>query len=122
MVGADSIFAEGYGRGSQKDDDNVNHLVGGLNSLIHFADQQWFSSMIHEEDTPQVLELLESLGVDTSKEFTINGTKCEVKDGRIREVGNTYVVPSSIYNKAVKRYEDNMYKPLNELFDKRNMA
>ena len=114
-VGTDSILGEGYGNGSQADDDKANHLVGGLNSLIHFADQQWFSSMIHEEDTPQVLELLESLGVDTSKEFTINGTKCEVKDGRIREVGNTYVVPSSIYNAAVKRYEENLYQPLSEM-------
>ncbi len=118
-VGTDSILGEGYGNGSLADDDKANHLVGGLNSLLHFADQQWFSSMIHEEDTPYVLDLLESLGIDISKEFTINGTKCEVKNGRIREVGNTYVVPSSIYNEAVKRYEENLYQPLTELFKKR---
>ena len=39
----------------------------------------------------------------TSKEFIINGTKCEVKYGRINEVGNTHVVPNSIYEKALKR-------------------
>lgn len=116
----DRVLAERYGNGSLEDDDKANHLAGGLNSLIHFADQQWFSSMIHEEDTPMVLELLHQLNVDTSKEFTINGTKCEVKDGRIREVGNTSVVPSSIYNEAVKRYEEDMYKSLTELFAERS--
>lgn len=111
----DSIYVKGYGTGSLADDDKANHLAGGLNSLIHFAEQQWFSSMIHEEDTPMILELLNQLGVDTSKEFIINGTKCEVKNGRIREVGNTSVVPSNIYNEAVKRYEENLYRPLKEL-------
>ena len=32
--------------------------------------------------------------------------------GRIREVGNKYVVPSSIYQKALKRYEEELYRPL----------
>lgn len=115
----DCIYAEGYGNGSLEEDKKVNSLVGGLNSLLHFADQQWFSSMMNKEETPMVLELLEQLGVDTSKEFTINGTKCEVKEGRIREVGNRWVVPSSIYNDAIKRYEANLYCPLSEKLYKR---
>lgn len=36
----------------------------------------------------------------------INGTHCELVHGKIREVGNDYVVPSSIQQVAVKRYED----------------
>ena len=56
--------------------------------------------------------MLEELGVDTSREFTINGTKCQVKNGRIEEVGNTHVVPNSIYEKARKRYEEMLAQPL----------
>lgn len=113
-IKGDYILAEGYENGTGNKADRTNHLVGGLNSLLHFAGQQWFSSMIHEEDTPELLQFLKQLGVDTSKEFTVNGTKCEVVDGRIREVGNVSVVPSSIYEQAVKRYEENLYKPLDK--------
>lgn len=51
---------------------------------------------------------------DTDREFTINKTKCHVVDGRIQEVGNISGVPDSIYQKAVKRYEEWAYKPLAE--------
>lgn len=113
-VKEDCIYGEGYGRGSSEDDKKMNQLVWGLNALIHFADQQWFSSMIDKESTPMLLELLNELGVDTNKEFIINETKCEVVNGRIKEVGNNSVVPGSIYNEAVKRYEELLYKPLLE--------
>lgn len=68
----DSIYGEGYGRENVEDDKKMNQLVYGLNALIRFADQQWFSSLIDKESTPMLLELLRELGVDTSKEFTIN--------------------------------------------------
>lgn len=113
-VKEDCIYGEGYGRGSTEDDKKMNQLVWGLNALIHFADQQWFSSMIDKESTPMLLQLLNELGVDTNKEFIINDTKCEVVNGRIREVGNNSVVPSSIYYEAVKRYEELLYQPLSE--------
>ena len=38
----------------------------------------------------------------------IYGTHCELVNGKIREVGNDYVVPSAIQQKAVKRYEERM--------------
>lgn len=113
-VKEDCIYGEGYGRGNAEDDKKMNQLVWGLNALIHFADQQWFSSMIDKESTPMLLQLLNELGVDTNKEFIINDTKCEVVNGRIKEVGNNSVVPSSIYNEAVKRYEELLYQPLSE--------
>ena len=69
-------------------------MIGGLNSLIHFADQQYFSSMT-DTYTDYILDFLASQGVDTSREFVINGTHCELVNGKIREVGNDYVVPSS---------------------------
>ncbi len=108
----DSIYGEGYGSGSGEDDKKMNQLVYGLNALIRFADQQWFSCLIDKESTPMLLELLRELGVDTSREFTINETKCEVVNGRIKEVGNRFVVPNSVFNKAAKRYEELMYQPL----------
>ncbi len=111
-VREDYVWGEGYGSGSIADDEKMNTLVYGVTALIHFADQQWFSSMIDEKSTPMVLQMLEELGVDTSREFTINGTKCQVKNGRIEEVGNTHVVPNSIYEKARKRYEEMLAQPL----------
>lgn len=103
----DCIWGEGYGNGSLADDERTNMMVGGLSSLLHFADQQWFSSTT-DIYTDYILEFLESQGVDTSREFVINGTHCELVNGKIREVGNDYVVPSSIQQEAIKRYEEKM--------------
>ena len=114
----DCVWGEGYGLGSSADDERMNTLVYGMNALVHFADQQYFSSMIDDNSTPMVLQFLKELGVDTSKEFIINGTKCEVKYGRINEVGNTHVVPNSIYEKALKRYEELLYQPLSTYYEK----
>ena len=44
-VQEDFVWGEGYGNGSKADDERCNMMIGGLNSLIHFADQQYFSSM-----------------------------------------------------------------------------
>ena len=106
-VQEDCVWGEGYGKGSQADDERCNMMVGGLSSLIHFADQQYFSSMT-DTYTNYILQFLASQGVDTSREFVINGTHCELVNGKIREVNNDYVVPSSIQAAAVKRYEEKM--------------
>jgi hypothetical protein len=44
----------------------------------------------------------------------IYGTHCELVNGKIREVGNDYVVPSAIQQKAVKRYEERMAQLLKD--------
>ncbi len=44
-VQEDFVWGEGYGNGSKADDERCNMIIGGLNTLIHFADQQYFSSM-----------------------------------------------------------------------------
>ena len=111
-VQEDFVWGEGYGNGSKADDERCNMMIGGLSSLIHFADQQYFSSMT-DTYTDYILDFLASQGVDTSREFVINGTHCELVNGKIREVGNDYVVPSSIQQKAVKRYEESMSQLLN---------
>ena len=112
-VQEDFVWGEGYGNGSKADDERCNMMIGGLSSLIHFADQQYFSSMT-DTYTDYILDFLASQGVDTSREFVINGTHCELVNGKIREVGNDYVVPSSIQQKAVKRYEERMAQLLKD--------
>lgn len=112
-VQEDFVWGEGYGNGSKADDERCNMMIGGLNSLIHFADQQYFSSMT-DTYTDYILDFLASQGVDTSREFVINGTHCELVNGKISEVGNDYVVPSSIQQKAVKRYEERMAQLLKD--------
>ena len=83
--------------------------------MISFGDQQAFSALHRAAvSTPMMLEFLNELGVDTSREFIINDTRCEVRHGRIEEVGNKVGVPSSIHQKAVERYEKWMYLPLSK--------
>lgn len=111
VVKDNCVMVEGLGKGNQEDD-KARLLALDLSRFIHFADQQGLAASIRDESIPVLLALLEELGVDTSKEFTVNKTKCEVFHGRIKEVGNIHVMPSSIYNKALKRYEEICYQPL----------
>ncbi len=111
-VQEDYIETVGYGTGSAADDEKIRHLEYGLNALIHFADQQCSSCLIWPEHTPMLLSFLQGLGIDTSREFTLNETKCIVQNGMIRESGNKWVVPSSIYNKALQQYEEFLSQPL----------
>lgn len=111
-VREDCIETIGYGAGSAADDEKVQHLEYGLNALIHFADQQCSALAIFPEHTPMLLSLLQELGIDTSREFTLNGTKCMVENGTIQESGNKWVVPSSVYHKALQQYEEFLSQPL----------
>ena len=111
-VTEDCVEVMGYGRGSADTEQRVEILANGLNALIHFADQQWPSIYIWPQQTPMLLSLLGELGVDTSKEFTLNGTKCVVEGGQIREAGNKWVIPSSAHDKALKEYEEWLSQPL----------
>lgn len=111
-VTEDCVEVMGYGRGSADTEQRVESLANGLNALIHFADQQWPSIYIWPQQTPMLLSLLGELGVDTSKEFILNGTKCVVEGGQIREAGNKWVIPSSAHDKALKEYEEWLSQPL----------
>lgn len=110
----DWIEVIGYSKGEAAYDPELECLIGGLNDLIRFADQQWTSGSISDESMPILLNFLRRLGIDTSREFIINDTKCELVNGRISEVGNTYGAPSSIYQKAIARYEEWLYQPMNK--------
>lgn len=111
-VKENSIWIDGLGSGSEEQDKKAKQLAYGLDALIRFAGQQWISDRIDRESTPMLLCLLRELGVDTDKQFQINGTKCEVRHGRIKEAGNRFAVPSSIFKEAMRKYEDALYMPL----------
>lgn len=111
----DMVRVDSYGRGTEEDIRNADAFACGLSALIHFGDQQTFSALYREwVSTPMMLEFLKELGVDTDREFIINDTLCEVRDGRIKEAGNKAGVPSSIQQKAMKRFEEMLYVPLSK--------
>lgn len=112
-VGADQVYGEGYDRNGGVSE-KMTALERGLEALIHFADGQWSSMTvgIMEGTTPMLLELLRELGVDTDREFVLNGTKCEVRGGKIHEVGDKWGVPGAVRDEALKKYEEEMMRPL----------
>ena len=82
---------EGYGAGFSREElEEQERYTGAISRFMTFAEGSAGSDTIMEEDTPLVLSFLSSQGVDISKEFTVNNTKCHVVDGKIIEVGNTY--------------------------------
>ena len=114
-VEKDRVRVDSYGKGTADDYQKADLFAFGLGALISFGDQLAFSALHRATvSTPMMLQFLNELGVDTSREFIINETKCEVRDGRIKEVGNKVGVPGSIHQKAVERYEKWMYLPLSK--------
>lgn len=112
-VGEDQVYGEGYDRNGGVRE-KMTALERGLEALIHFADGQWSSMTvgIMEGTTPMLLELLRQLGVDTDREFMLNGTKCEVRNGKIHEVGDQWGVPGVARDEAIRKYEEEMSRPL----------
>lgn len=92
--------------------DEFNKYLDGLNALMRVADGIAPSSIITSDVTPYVLDFLHDQGVDTDKEFVINGTKMHVVNGRIKVVGNKTGVPDNVYKQALARYEQMLYEPL----------
>ena len=108
-----SVDVEKDGDGSPEEDERAALAARGLGALIAFSEGSTFSAWIPKESTPMLFDILRKLGVDTDKEFILNGTRCEVKDGRIREVnGNRSGAPNAIYEKVLKRYEDALLERL----------
>lgn len=116
-IGTESVEVNCYGRKSAKEEERVNILAQALEAFMHFADQQWDSDMIQQGGVPMLLELLKEFGIDTGREFTVNGTKCEVRNGKIAEVGSTMsFIPAAIYQTARKRQEDLLSRSLSRLY------
>lgn len=112
-----SVEVMGCGSGSPEEDGRAALAARGLGALIAFSEGSTFSAWIPKESTPMLLDILRKLGVDTDKEFVINGTRCEVKDGQIQEVnGNRSGAPNAVYEKALKRYEEALSELLERSF------
>lgn len=123
-VGEDEVYSEGYGHKNGENDERVQALAWGLGALIHFSEGRWSGLMFELGDrgrsdmmggtTPMLLELLRQLGVDTDREFILNGTKCEVRNGKIHEVGDKWGVARAVRDEAIRKYEEEMLRPLSE--------
>ncbi len=107
-----SVEAEGLGSGSEQQDQKAQQLAYGMNALIRFAAKQWAPDRIDSESTPMLLSMLRELGIDTDKTFQINGTRCEVRNGRIAEAGKRFGMPESVFEEAVKKYEEALSMPI----------
>ena len=123
-VGEDEVYGERYGYHNGEEDEKLEALAWGLGSLIRFAEGRWSGAMLEMSDklasdhdrmggtTPMLLELLRQLGVDTDREFVLNGTKCEVRNGKIGEAGNHWGAPRAVREEAIRKYEEEMTRPL----------
>lgn len=87
-------------------------MAEGLKSLIYFADQRGCAGSIPSACYPRMIELLTRCGVDTSKEFGLNETRCHIVGGKIREVGNVDGMPLSIYHKTRQQNHIRLEEPL----------
>ena len=59
-----------------------------LSHLMLFVEGIWGAYAITDEDTPIALDFLRKQGIDTSKEFVVNNTHCQIVNGKIQEVGS----------------------------------
>ena len=107
-----SVSVNGLGSGSLEQDNKAKQLAYGLDCLLRFAGKQKGPEQIDMESTPMILSLLRELGIDTDRTFQINGTRCEVRNGRIVEAGRHFGVPDSVFQEALKKYEDVLSMPL----------
>jgi len=106
------------GQGTEEDDMRALKIQAGLEAFMRLTNQQGIASMIWNlvgEYSQDLINIIGSTGVDVSKEFVINGTKCEVDgNGKIREADNTYVMPSEMYLEQLRRYETFWEIPVNK--------
>ncbi len=114
VVGKNSVDIIKQPWANPKEWDRIHYLSLALNDFLHFADQQWMSMESSDEINEVVIDFLKRLGVNTEEKFIVNKTRCEIVNGRIREVGNIWCIPSSMYNAAKRRYEELLYQPINK--------
>lgn len=111
VVGDDHVRWTGSSRGSGESE-TLDCMAAGLESLIYFADQRGCAGSIPSVCYPGMIEFLTDSGVDTTKEFTLNETRCHIEDGRIREVGNVDGMPLSMYRLTRQQNHIRLEKPL----------
>ena len=109
----------GYEREGHYDSDRKMELFAwGLGDFLHFVDRNTYPGLIAEDSLPMVLSFLDELGVDTEKEFTVNGTHCRMTEGKLQEAGSAHGgIPEDFYEKAVQRYTEYMKTSVYEIRD-----
>lgn len=109
------------GKGDDLTDQEAGMICQYLEAFLRFADQQWGSksiySMYNGNDYNRIIKkFLEKLGVDISKEFTVNETKCVFQDNQFVDAEydneNGMVGARGVYQQALNRYEQQLYAPL----------
>lgn len=93
-------------------------MRAGMETFMKFTNQTGLAGLVWnkvEGYEQEFLDLIKTTGVDATKEFTINQTKCVADDeGRIRESENVFVMPNSMYYEQLKRYEEFWGIPINK--------
>ncbi len=111
IVGVDSVRWTGSCQ-KQAETESLDCMADGLKSLIYFADQRGCAGSIPSACYPGMLRFLTGSGVDTSREFVLNETRCHIVDGRIREVGNVDGMPLTMYRRTRRENHIRLEEPL----------
>ena len=109
-MGVDSVRWTGSCQ-KQAETESLDCMADGLKSLIYFADQRGCAGSIPSACYPGMLRFLTGSGVDTSREFVLNETRCHIVDGRIREVGNVDGMPLTMYRRTRRENHIRLEEP-----------
>lgn len=91
-VGKDGVRVAGdsYGKGSREEEAYAEKMAEAMNEFIKTANRGCFNlsvSMLGDITTQDIVDIVAQTGVNTSKEFTINGTKFAETDGQLHVNG-----------------------------------
>jgi hypothetical protein len=114
-------FQRDENKGNMLTDQKAGDICQYLEAFMYFADQKCGSRDIYamydgKAYNSFVQKFLKRLGVDTSKEFTVNETKCVFQDGQYVDAEYDYengmTGARGVYEKGLARYEAQLYAPL----------
>ena len=107
--------------GDMQTDLKAGAMCQYLEAFMYFADQKCGSRSIYSiyngnEYNHFLQKFLSKLGVDTSKEFIVNETRCVFRDNQFVDADYDYengmTGARGVYEKAIERYEKVLYAPI----------
>lgn len=104
-VTANGVNVIGYGK-SPELDSKASGLANQLEAFVRFSSQEWFRGMVDlggETGLDGIIGILGQTGVDVSKEFTINATRCKIENGVLYDVSNEYGYSNRIVDAEIAR-------------------